>query len=75
MKKDDKAQAVYHAAKAWVQQHVKENAAEFARAQATGAVSVVVRDIGGECPRVDLFIGETLIGSTQLFARNAATVN
>jgi hypothetical protein len=70
---DDKAQALIRAAAAWAEEVARKNpkdfedgAVQWASDAAGSAVNVVLLDMGGDRPRIQLYIGKALMGQTHL---------
>ena len=63
----DLAQAVLTAATAWATEIAKSHPDDL-RPLASAPFSVIVRDVGGERPQVELFVGEQFIGAYAVLA-------
>jgi hypothetical protein len=75
MTNEDQAQAVLVAVANWLAQIVKNNPEDFSGNSPGKGVSVVIADMDGDSPRVELYVAGRLLGHTALQVRKPSAVN
>jgi len=75
MTNEDQAHALFVAAANWIAQIANAHGAELAGMAPGGRVDVRISDVAGERPRIELFVGDALVGHTQLLRGSAGRPN
>ena len=75
MTNEDQAQGVLIAAANWLAQIVKNNPDDFNGNSPGQGVSILIAEMDSEAPRIELYVGGTLVGHTQLRRTNPSATN